>query len=513
MNTIWYKNELNDFYNHLNFTSILNNTIPIYIYQNDFKEGTYRITKPGLYTLNENIIFHPNPDNDFKPTMEQFKNNTYPPHPYRLGFFAAITIECKDVILDLNGYSISQSVMHNLKQRFFALIELANTPFIPNTGPTNFGMNINAASNSIIKNGHLGLSSHHGIHGNNNDYILIHDITYKDFEVAAISLNGGNHIYIKESHIQGTNTNITSNAMLSQCLFALPFLKKIKEKHPDAFLQTKRGKKCIQSIINDVTMDTENFLNSIINDDIYYDSILSNPSGLLDGNVYGIVLNSTGPVVGAFKDISPLNTRNAYVIIENVIIENITSDSVEIIGYGLDKSTQDGSYGKDQLIGPVGDIIQFENVLDDKGFYVGNILTDMQLIINKYGSNQEDKGRANVPLSMIESIEACIVPVPEIKKEEGYYCINGRDSMGHHMKGSAGLFISQGQYIMLNNLTINNIINNGIGDTESCETSGILLSGTKNLIIKNNKITNIKSIKNRVKQIRYKLENNNICII
>lgn len=513
MNSRWYKSYLEPLYNNLNITSIQKTSNPIYLYQNDFNEGTYRITKPGLYVLNENIIFHPNPENDFKPTMEQFNNNTYPPHPYRLGFFAAITIECNDVILDLNGFTLSQSVMHNLKQRFFALIELANTPFIPKTGPTNFGMNIEPASNSIIKNGHLGLSSHHGIHGNNNENILMHDITYKDFEVAAISLNGGNHIYIKNSHIQGTNTNITSNAMLSQCLFALPFLKKIKENNPDAYLLTKRGKKNIQTIIDNVTIDTEIFLSSIVDEDIYYDSLLSNPSGLLDGNVYGIVLNSTGPVVGAFKDISPSNSRNAYVVIDNVTIENITSDSIEIIGYGLNNSTQDGSYGKDQLIGPVGDIIQFENVLDEEGYYVGNILTDMQLIINKYGSSQEDKGRANVPLSMIESIEACIVPVPEIKKEEGFYCITGRDSMGHHMKGSAGLFISQGQYIVLKNLTINNIINNGIGDSESCETSGILLSGTKNIVMEHNKITNINSVKNRAINIRYKLENNNISII
>ena len=36
--------------------------------QKDFDYGTRRITKPGYYILKEDIVFHPNPDNDFKPT-------------------------------------------------------------------------------------------------------------------------------------------------------------------------------------------------------------------------------------------------------------------------------------------------------------------------------------------------------------------------------------------------------------------------------------------------------------
>ena len=77
-------------------------------------------------------------------------------------------------------------------QRFFALIELANTPFIPKTGPANFGDTISPANNVIIKNGTLSLSSHHSIHGNNNDKIYIHDIIFKDFEVADEIFMSGN---------------------------------------------------------------------------------------------------------------------------------------------------------------------------------------------------------------------------------------------------------------------------------------------------------------------------------
>ena len=120
--------------------------------QDDFKHGTYRITKPGYYLLTENISFAPNANisqntspngrnvlHNFQPTPEQLTSGEYPFHPYHLGFFAAITVEADDVVIDLNGFTLSQHPMHYLQQRFFACIELANTPFIFGQGPGNFG--------------------------------------------------------------------------------------------------------------------------------------------------------------------------------------------------------------------------------------------------------------------------------------------------------------------------------------------------------------------------------------
>ena len=513
MNTLWYNRDMEPVLMDLQHFSLKTRSNPIYLKQSDFDNGTYRITKSGYYVLSENIIFHPNPDNEFKPTTQQFKNNIYPVHPYRLGFFAAITIETSNVILDLNGFSISQSTLHNIMQRFFALIELANTPFIPNTGPANFGMEIHSANNTVIKNGILGMSSHHGIHGNNNEKILIHDLTFKNFEVAAISLNGGNHIYIKDNIIQGNNTNISSNAMLSQCLFDLPFLKTIKEKYPDAYLETIEEKVSIDTIIHNIEYETNLFIQSqLTNDRSIYQGLLNNDTGLLDGNVYGIVLNSKGPVVGKFKSLSPINTRNSFVIIENTSINNIISDGLEIIGYGPNNNISDGSYGKDQLVGPVGDIIQFSSVVNEDGYYIGNLLTNMQLIINKYGENKTEKGTSNVPKKLIEEIEKHEKPIHSLLEEYNMYPIKERDSMGHHMKGNAGIFISQGQHIILKNLTINNIINNGISNNVSSESSGILLSGTQHIAMLFNTIKNIKSNTDNVEEIRYKQENKNIII-
>ena len=152
--------------------------------QNDFTEGTVRITKPGIYILKENIIFNPNQSNDFFPRMNQLEK--FPmgnSGPFHLGFFAAITVESDNVMIDLNGKTIKQSALHNIEQRFYAHIELASSPFIPNQGPGDFGKTIKIPKNVCIMNGTLGLSSHHGIHGNKMENVVIHNVVFKDFEV------------------------------------------------------------------------------------------------------------------------------------------------------------------------------------------------------------------------------------------------------------------------------------------------------------------------------------------
>ena len=76
-----------------NYFENFNSNNIIYLNNCDFEYGTYRITEPGIYKLQEDIVFHPNADNDFNPKPEQFEK--YPMNAYHLGFFAAITIEAK----------------------------------------------------------------------------------------------------------------------------------------------------------------------------------------------------------------------------------------------------------------------------------------------------------------------------------------------------------------------------------------------------------------------------------
>lgn len=90
----------------------------------------------------------------------------YDENAFGLGFFSAIAIAASDVELYLNGFTIEQSEGHALFQRFFSIIELADSPFIKNAGPAQFVGDddaFQAASNVVIVGpGVLGRSSHHG---------------------------------------------------------------------------------------------------------------------------------------------------------------------------------------------------------------------------------------------------------------------------------------------------------------------------------------------------------------
>ena len=125
--------------------------------------------------------------------------------------------------LDLNGHIIQQSEEHALLQRFFAVIELADSPFIKGVGPAQFvaeSNEFNSASNiSIIGPGTIGRSAHHGIHGNENDNVLITDVTFVDFEVAAVSLNKVDRLRIENCEIKQNRHNVPILGMFSAARF------------------------------------------------------------------------------------------------------------------------------------------------------------------------------------------------------------------------------------------------------------------------------------------------------
>lgn len=155
--------------------------------------GTLIIDEPGKYKLCEDIVFDPIQDKALPVTEMYLPDfNVYNENAYGMGFFAAIAISASNVEIYLNNHSIEQSASHALMQRFFAIIELANSPFLQSVGPAQFvGENgFQAASNVLIQGpGKIGRSAHHGVHGNENQNITIRDVTFQDFEVAAVGMS------------------------------------------------------------------------------------------------------------------------------------------------------------------------------------------------------------------------------------------------------------------------------------------------------------------------------------
>lgn len=203
---------------------------PVVLRQDDFEDGTYRITNPGRYVLAEDIEFCPQPHNDYWPPMNLW--NKYPPSSYYLGYFAAITVEADGVEIDLRQHTIQQCREFYLVQRFFNVIELNNRVFVPNEGVSSLNYqktdkpaggaeagDFIMPSNVVVKNGIIGRSSHAGIHGNGVTGLKVVDVTIKDFEVAGIHCNGCKDVSIDEVEVGPSASSVPALATFSNARF------------------------------------------------------------------------------------------------------------------------------------------------------------------------------------------------------------------------------------------------------------------------------------------------------
>ena len=199
---------------------------PYFVAAADFEKGTLIIDTPGSYRLCEDISFYPNPPSEgLSPAEAMVPTDfaSYDENNFGLGFFAAIAIAADNVDLYLNGHTLQQSEEHALMQRFYANIELNNSPFIPGAGPAQFvgeNGNFHASSNlRILGPGTLGRSSHHGIHGNNNANVEISNVTFENFEVAAISINNVDGLRIADNQVKGNRKDVPVTGMFSAAHF------------------------------------------------------------------------------------------------------------------------------------------------------------------------------------------------------------------------------------------------------------------------------------------------------
>ncbi len=418
--------------------------------QKDFAFGTLRITAPCLIKIKENIQFNPNAprtwlnragqpiptawDSDHfsdatcidpKRTSDWFPNPHYiKDHPlpdgttipswgdnrihyfkddaplaYRLGFFAAIAVETDGVIIDLNGFILRQHPMHALMQRFFAIIELGDQPFIPGEGPASdggFGKDLRPAHQVTIRNGTLGLSSHHGIHGNDCHDVLIEDVTFRDHEVAAISLNGAQRVAIVKCQSLGSrqpsqNTQEASPGgvpvlgTFSAARFAQATAQNIlhnKVTSPifNAFDQHTKSR--FLTALTDLGTSIDTVFNEVIFQGQATPSnpLYNNTLGLTDGPSYGILCSPRGVAVGPFMeaqtDSIPLVAKDYY--LENVSLENIVIAPREIVSVS-------GGHRQGNQVDIAGAVFQLFG-LDNQpgcrakdGTYAGTVLSDMQI--------------------------------------------------------------------------------------------------------------------------------------
>jgi hypothetical protein len=267
--------------------------------------GTLRVLAPAVLTLAENIVFAPRADNDYRPTHSDIQSNL----AFRLGFFAAISVEAPNVIIDLNERTLRQSVEHSVQQRApFSLIELANVPFVPGEGPTLFGTRVVSADGVVIENGRLGRSAHHAIHGNGARRVLIRNVVASEYEVAAISLHGASSVFI--DRVQATNQFLAIPVMgtYSNARQLVPMAERALatddiggQKRLELETRLDALKTLMTQAFNDIVASGR--IDAAAHPDAH--ALFANVHGVPDGNSYSLLLHPRGFAVTNFWSDSP----------------------------------------------------------------------------------------------------------------------------------------------------------------------------------------------------------------
>ena len=477
------------------------------IKQSDFTTGTYLIKTPGRYCLVEDVSFNPNsleymqanvdrfahPYNtsDVLPSQYTHRGGPYDPSAFGIGFFAAIAISADGVELDLNGHLLEQSKEHNLQQRFYANIELADRPFISGQGPHSFGA-LNAAKNVIVKNGRLGRSSHHGIHGNDNENVLLQDLVITDWEVASVALNHVKGLVVERVRAASRN-DIPVVGRFSVGRFLRPYINCLVDSGAPYALRVQGQTKTVHDIqeelrhalsrvFHDIVERGEGRINSNKHPAEY--ALFHNKLGVVDGNAYGFLVNSRGVAVNAFPSMPLTVAASNDVVLSNVVLDRVEADVQEIVG--LTNPDQNGIQ-----IDAVGAAFQIFNRHPDtndlltlsseeplQAEYVGNPVSNAQALVAKavhegwFGDHAGgcrahlDVSRLSIMRDTVDWIEAVpgsgeakLATLRSHLPDPGYIC-NG-DTMFHVNKGVIGFKLDGAANVTVRNCLARAVVNHG----------------------------------------------------
>eukprot|EP00485_Elphidium_margaritaceum_P004154 CAMPEP_0202692848 /NCGR_PEP_ID=MMETSP1385-20130828/7126_1 /ASSEMBLY_ACC=CAM_ASM_000861 /TAXON_ID=933848 /ORGANISM="Elphidium margaritaceum" /LENGTH=982 /DNA_ID=CAMNT_0049348447 /DNA_START=45 /DNA_END=2993 /DNA_ORIENTATION=- len=474
----------------------------VYLYNADFLQGTYRIMESGTYIIMEDITFNFN-----APSMEEMESETfspnsidvdelywYPTHEqaahdgvypglynyagaYTLGFFAGITVECDYVTIDLNGHTLQQEYTFYVQQRFFSLIELASQIFVPGQGPANWGAGNDVyASNVVIKNGDLGLTSHHAIHGNRNSEITISGLNAHDFDVAGIACNACNGVTVTDCVIGPQSDTIPLLGRYTHSRAYLPRLKQLSDlKGESTVTFYNRDTTTVQVLVDRLVaqMDMAYFhvVNGVEYDDDADEEWLAaktlflrtdDASGWMDGgSSYGVLFGGDGAqVVGIGA--RPDATSNIY--LKNVEIFGIYNAVIEKVKFTAD-------FGATRLIFfDAMDWMAAEDQVDDVSIsnYVGDAYSDVTFAVSQVMESWYFQNSLYVSPDMhahvFEGDHTAFMSIfkqPNVETDKSGSIIGGcgSDIQLHSSKGAIGLRVDGTQNIQIEDVSVHDIYN------------------------------------------------------
>jgi hypothetical protein len=470
----------------------------------DFTQGTYEIKTSGTYRIMEDISFDPNaPLNGAGATAAEVSACCFPTATftagltdeenaaaYELGFFAAISVQADDVIIDLNGHRIEQSARSALMQRFFAIIELADQPFIENTGPANFGDEIVGAKRVHIKNGVLGRSSHHGIHGNDNEDIQLSNIRFDGYEVAAAHFNAVEGLRVTDC-VAINRKDVPVLGTFSALRFIKRYVQYLVDEASNVTLKVNGADlgatyildaiETAEKNVHDDVMYGNGYINSTTHPEEY--GLFHNKFGVVDGNAYGFVTHKRGPAVNGFStiDASVWTKRqevSSDIHFTDVEVRDHAAFVNEIVALKLEGAAVNDPNGALFQLHNVHPETQnpltVESLLDpSKLKYTGNVLANAQAFVGKaqlngafVGSGLDVTRNKVNNQQLIEWIESNAAWDVNINGLMEYLC-NG-DSMFHVDKGVISFRMDGADRIDLKRCRVTNVTNLGASASTVC---------------------------------------------
>eukprot|EP00581_Thalassiosira_minuscula_P006599 CAMPEP_0183703728 /NCGR_PEP_ID=MMETSP0737-20130205/1363_1 /TAXON_ID=385413 /ORGANISM="Thalassiosira miniscula, Strain CCMP1093" /LENGTH=655 /DNA_ID=CAMNT_0025930525 /DNA_START=215 /DNA_END=2182 /DNA_ORIENTATION=- len=464
--------------------------------QDDFDHGTKIITASGAYKLCEDIEFGPNgptvpnepPHEDaFDPEL----GGDFGKNEFGLGFFSALCIAASDVTIYLNGYTIEQSPGHALMQRFFAIFELASSPFIAGVGPAQFvseNSTFVPASNIEIRGpGRIGRSSHHGIHGNENTNVKIIDVEFYDFEVAAVSLNNVDSLEISGCNVIRNREDVPVVGLFSAARFLRPYAKFLSQqgyelefKNPNTgMFENKKAEDLYKNLIEAI--------NNVYNDVIYGNGFIDkqkheeeyhlfhNPFRVIDGPCYAFLVHGKGPAVGGqgerFEETDDTVT-SSNIVISNNNIANIQCWNNEVPA--LFGKCGDHGCAVNDVRGSIFQTIKTFDptnphlALGEDGTYKGNVVSDMQIMVAQAILDKklpDIPSRQTGPNSIKEEIIDWATQGTDLEPQ---FVCNG-DSMHHVIKGIIAIRVEDTEGFTIERNTIHNIVNLSVKPFSNCD--------------------------------------------
>ena len=320
-----------------------------------------------------------------------------------------------------------------------------------------------------------------GIHGNENTNVIISDVTFQDFEVAAVSLNNVDGLVISKNTISGNRKDVPITGMFSAARFIRPYGKYLKDMNYSLKDSSGAVWKTAEQAYDDLIVSINNVYEDVIynggtiNSDTHpvEHHLFDNPHRVVDGPCYALLVHGKGPAVGGLGEVFNENdptTTSSNIVIEDNIINDIKCWNNEVPallgGCGNHGCIQNDPRGAVfQTVKTFGDD-QYLSI-DADGKYISNVVADMQLIVS---SAILDGTLVNMPARQIgpNSITQDLIDwATSGNAMTPKYVCNG-DSMHHVVKGIMAIRVEDSEGISITGNIVGNVENLSFPPFDNC---------------------------------------------